>query len=354
MDVLSGGHAEIAFAVVVVLIVLGVETSRRATPGAEDAREGNGLPNMTKLRRSLQWCAPEILGLVACLLLASLLRARGDTSNLDNDAWNQIKREWPLLITADSLLALQAMLRLVICISALLRTSGPGASFVPLCQEPATLFGFASMARVALLARGSPYTLDGPLGGALPAACELAVVPLFTVLGFQALRQNVSGSALAIAAAAWFASRNHLSIANDPITDSLFSLAHALELLGAFAYLARTVFMGCSGRSSLATPHVGFAHVILVAQQCMPAYYFSAGAFEYSPDLVGIGRPFELLQFGSIIQLGAFFAAFAFFIAEATGDDTFYEPTAAALSASAAPRTSQAASAASPPVTLTC
>lgn len=311
---------------------------------------------MTKLRLLLRWCAPEIKGLGACLLLASLLRARGDTSNLDNDAWNEIKREWPLLITADTLLALQALLRLVICISALLRTSGPGTSFVPLCQEPATLFCFASLARVGLLARDSPYTLDGPLGGALPAACELVLVPLFTVLGFEALRRNVSGSALAIAAAVWFASRNHLSVADDAITDSLFSLAHALELLGAFAYLARTVVMGCSGRGSQTSPHVGFAHVILVAQQCMSAYYFSSGAFPYSPGLVGAGKPFELLQYGSIIQLGAFLAAFAFFVAEATGDDAFLKDAepAPAASASIAPRASQVSSGASPSVTMTC
>jgi len=283
-------------------------------------------------------CAPELAGLSACLLLALMIRARGDVAGARDagteEAWEEIKNEWPLLITADSLLSLQAMLRLVVGVSVMLRSNSPSTSVVPLCEEPAALFMAAALARVVLFRYSNAYLLDGPLGGALPMACELAVLPIWAVLGFGVLRRNLLSFALVLAAGVWFGSRNHLALADDVFADSLFSVSHGLELLAAFAYVCRTLLIMSSGSGGAPAPHVGFVHALLAAQQGLPAYYF-LNAFSYSPELVGRGQPFALLQIGGAAQLGAFFAALALYTAEVT--DCFEEGASGARAEPAAP-----------------
>jgi len=265
--------------------------------------------------------APELAGLSACLLLALMIRARGDVAAPPDagteEAWEEIKSEWPLLLTADSLLSLQAMLRLVVGVSVLLRSNSPSTSVVPLCEEPAALFMAAAVARVVLFRYSDAYQLDGPLGGALPMACELAVVPIWAVLGLRVLRRNLLSFALVLAAGVWFGSRNHLALADDMVADSLFTIAHVLESLAAFAYVCRTLLIMSSGCGGAPAPHVGFVHALLAAQQGLPAYYFLK-AFAYSPELVGRGQPFAILQLGGAAQLGAFLAALALYSAEVT------------------------------------
>lgn len=295
--------------VVVAMIVLRLELQRRAGTGPDfGSREGWQYAESAK-QLLKQW-APEAAGLVACLTLAAALRARGDTKQpLDEEAWAQIKQQWPLLMTADTLLSLQAMLRLVVLLSVVLRAGGGGP--VPLSEEVTALWLGAGVARVAVLSRSTVYMLDGPVGGSLPAACEVAVLPILLVLSRGTLRRAPMTLALVAVAAAWFASRNYLNLADDTVADSLFALAHSLDCLAAFAYLLRTVLIDSRAKGV----SVGFTHLLMPVQQGLSAYYFLQ-AFDAVPELVGAGLPFQVLQIGNTAQLGAYLGALALYLAD--------------------------------------
>jgi hypothetical protein len=115
--------------------------------------------------------------------------------------------------------------------------------------------------------------------------------------------------------------RNRLKLADDAITDGLFIFAQIAELIAAFAFLCRSIMLDAAvvgnGRSGIA---VRFAHVLMLAQQCLAAYYF-VQAFEYNAGLVSTGKPFEVLQIGNVAQLGAFAAAAVLYVAECQEQD---------------------------------
>jgi len=299
------GVVETMSCIFVGMLVLRIELLRRSANGPTfSSREGNGYAQGCK--RILHLWAPEAAGVAACLTFAAALRARGDASL--GPEWAQIKAEWPILLTADSLLSLQAMLRLLVLLSCVLRAGG-GVP-VPLGDETAMLWLGAGLARVALLVRTNVYMLDGPLGGNLPAACEVAVLPLLLALSRSSLTKAPLTSALTCAAIAVLAGRNHLNIAQDTVSDSLFIAAHGLDLLAAFAYLIRTVLMDVGSNGCRGNVAIGFAHLLMPVQQCLAAYYY-VQAFASEPGLVASGRPFAVLQIGGITQVGFYLAAAA-------------------------------------------
>mmetsp|Transcript_1852 Transcript_1852/g.5589 ORF Transcript_1852/g.5589 Transcript_1852/m.5589 type:complete len:351 (+) Transcript_1852:104-1156(+) len=309
-----GPVAETLICVAVAMVVLRIELQRRAGTGPNfGSRDGIGYAESAK--RILRQCAPEAAAIIACLTLAAALRARGDTTKPINDeAWAKITREWPLLVTADTLLSLQAMLRYVILLSVALRAGSGGP--VPLSDEPAALWLAGGVARVALLARSKVYMLDGPLGGALPAACEVLVLPLLLVLGRGALKRAFATLVLAAVATAHFSRRNRLALASgDAVSDGLFIAAHSLDFLAAFAYLMRSLLIDNGARWGSRHISVGFTHLLMPIQQSLAAYYFLK-AFSYSPGLVGSGMPFEVLQISNTAQLGAYCAALALYLAD--------------------------------------
>jgi len=307
------GMVETISCVVVGMLVLRIELQRRAATGPTlSTREGSGYAQSCK--RMLQHRAPEAAGVIACLALAAALRARGDPSSGPDDyAWAQIKAQWPVLMTADTVLSLQTMLRLLVLLSCVLRAAG-GVP-VPLGDETAMLWLGAGLARVALLVRTDVYMLDGPLGGNLPAACEVAVLPLLFVLSRGSFSKAPLTSALTCAAVAVLARRNHLNIAGSPMSDGLFIAAHGLDLLAAFAYLLRTLLMDVGSNGCRGNVSIGFAHLLMPVQQCLATYYF-VQAFAADPALVGSGRPFAVLQIGGIIQVGFYLGAAAVYVAD--------------------------------------
>jgi len=310
----AGGAAEVTICVVSVLVVLRLEMQRRVGAGGG----GAGLGGIAQCKQILQHCAPELAGLVACLTLAALLRARGDAnSGIDAAhlaAWEEIKAQWPILLTADTLLSLQAMLRIVVLFSAALRA---GTEPVPLADEAAALSLGAQLVRGLLLANSTTYMLDGPLGGKLPATCEIVAIPLLAALGaFRTIRRCPLAAATVAGCVAWLASRHFLSLAGDALADQLFIAAHILDLLSALAYLARSLLIGGNdeyepGRSIA----IGFTHLLMAAQQSLATYYFLR-AFDADPELVGAGLPFQVLHIGCAVQLGVYLAAAAIFVAE--------------------------------------
>lgn len=302
---------ETLMCVVVAMVVLRLELQRRAGTGPDIGSRRDASRYAQNCKRFLKECVPEAASLIACLTLAAALRARGDVvPPSDAEAWEQIKAQWPLLLTADTLLSLQAMLRLVVLLSMVFR-AGIGGQPLALSEETSALWMGANMARLLLLSRTAAYMLDGPLGGMLPVACEIAVMPILLVLSRGTIRRAPATLALIIAAASCFAFRNHLALCGDVMSDALFTLAHSLDLLAGCTYLVRTVLIERCTRDV----SVGFTHLLMPIQQGVAAYYFWQ-AFSYVPELVGAGLPFEVLQLGNTVCFGAYLAASALYVAE--------------------------------------
>lgn len=282
------------------IVVWLIEYRRRT----QASSEGEGT------QRLFRQLLPEMAGLsVLSILVVVLLVCRREDHALQGDlAWTDVKREWPLLMTADSLIGLQAMMRLVFLLSASLRRSGACVS--PLDGEPAAFFLLAALVRVALLTL-SPrdvYHLDGPLGGDMNVAIEVTSCLLLLPLGcrilqkglFRCLTVAVIGTLLAASA-----TRNHFALADKTLShlDVLFTLVMLLEIVAGVAFYIRSAKgKGCYVFEAF----TGFAHFILPLQQALPTYFLLvafAPPFQVEPTLVGKGRPFELLQAGGVIQI---------------------------------------------------
>lgn len=331
--------AQVLICVIAALVVFRHELQRRLGdasgglrgPGAGAFLTGANLASCTKIIKS---CAPELAGVAACLLLAALLRLHGAVDNVhistgDVDAsepWKEIKAQWPLLITADTMLSLQAMLRLVVFFSAARRASAVWPVEQPLAGETAMLLLCAQLARAFLTVRTSVYRLDGPLGGSLPVVCDIAAVPLLVALASSALRRSPGVLAISAVGVAWLARRHHLSLAEAAHTDGLFIAAHIFDTLAAVVYIARSLLIGGAEKAVGAGATVGLTHLLMVAQQSLSAYYFLT-AFEASDALVGAGLPFHILQLGNLAQLGLYLCAAATYLAEhLLGDDVSTSP----------------------------
>eukprot|EP00930_Biecheleria_cincta_P058107 TRINITY_DN4395_c0_g1_i1.p1 TRINITY_DN4395_c0_g1~~TRINITY_DN4395_c0_g1_i1.p1 ORF type:complete len:349 (-),score=75.10 TRINITY_DN4395_c0_g1_i1:49-1095(-) len=285
-----------------------------------------GLPLVYGGLGQLRSLAPELAGLAACGMIAGSLIYRKEHNGLspipaeDQKLWQDINTEWPILMTADSLLGLQAMLRMVLLSSAVLRSTDSSAS--PFTNEPALFFFLAAACRVTLLAVSPPdvYHLDGPLGGALNLALEVLAVPLLAFASRHVLAVGLRRLSLCFAGilAAFFLSTcNRLALADPGAEqlDVLFSLAKLLESLAALAFLARTCSLGrrSSGRFT------SFAHALLPVQQCLGTYFmltaWGAAPLQEVPELVGAGSPFALLQTTGIAEAGLYLLSLVAFVA---------------------------------------
>lgn len=269
--------------------------------------------------KELRQAAPELLGLVGIASLAAFLLARGGNQGApirtaeDQEIWQSIQAEWQVLTTADSLLGAQAMLRLLLVGSAALRGASPLAFG---CTAKFLLL--AAAARVALLAL-SPrdiYHLDGPLGGNLNAALEVAALLPLAYLSRGASRRQAPVLLVSCLAAAGVAWTNHLALAEpgQAYLDALFSLEQLLEFLASAACLAGAAGAAAEGDGCqpLGAP-AAFAHCLLPLQQLLPAYFmltaWGAAPFQVVPELVGAGRPFEVLQSCGVAQVGFYLLA---------------------------------------------
>lgn len=312
-SVLNNGTVETFLCTFVALVVLRLELQRRGGDGPNvGSRETCSYAESCK--RLLRNCAPEAACLIAVLSLVALLRARGDSEIAamvpeEAQVWEEIKSEWPLLMTADTLLSIQAMLRFVVLISVVLR-AGDGKP-IPLADEAAVLWLGAAFARVATHSMSQAYMLEGPVGGIPPLACEVAVLPMLLVLSRGTLRRMPLTISLVFAASAAFAFRNRLALGGHEQVDGLFVLAHCLDTLAAVAYLLRTLLI----EDSHVDVSVTFTHILMPIQAALSAYFFLQ-AMPYSVGMVAAGAPFAVLHIGTTVQLGAYLAAAALHLAE--------------------------------------
>ncbi|OLP82698.1 ATP-dependent RNA helicase dbp9 [Symbiodinium microadriaticum] len=283
---------------------------------------------------------PETCALAATLLVALALRLFSNPDrNVSADpveiqVWEQIKQEWPILMGADTLLAVQAMLRLLVWVAVVLRMSQE-TDGSPLAGASSTLYLAAAGARSLLSAQTSAYGLDGPLGGSFAVFCEVTSGVWLAALCSKVGRGSWCSGAF-FAMAAWAASRHYLNLSGaepggDYSNDRLFILAHCLEFFGSMAFLARS-FRTVAGEPEsiqaqalntrrVSTSWDGFVYLLLAAQQALPAYYFLT-AFAPCQRLVGEGRPFCLLIMANLLQLAFLLCALAFCVAGLLGVST--------------------------------
>lgn len=266
-------------------------------------------------------CLPEVLGLTTVLILAVLLRLRGDDGFIPSSAeelahWEKIKAEWWLLMGADTLLNLQAMLRLLLLLFVGIRADTSGRS--PLSGMASVFYCGGMLARGALATSTRMYVLEGPLSlnGDLSIACELAMVPVLAGLSIKSLRR-FPVAVVAVGFATWYSKQNYFDMARNPDVDSLFTLAHILELFGAFAYLLRTISVYCAAKEGeRSSGIVGFMHLLMPAQAALASYYWLT-AFTPEEQLpIGKGRPWCLLIMTNLLQLAAFLCSVALYFGE--------------------------------------
>jgi len=270
-------------------------------------------PNCGQLLRRY---APETIGLLVCLCLGAALRLRGDRTEVapeDQAAWDEIQNAWPILTTADSLFAIQAYIRLILLLSAILQPSSNHSAVetAPLAGWPARFYLFAGVVRVGLLLVSPDHGLEGPLSGPTYFAFELAALPLLFKLAFGKIVNDDSrrsplatlgkflAAAFGVAAAAVLASQNRFPLAQDGFLNGLFTFASLLETLAAVACLLCTTFGGSASRGSFAS----LAHVILPIQQALSTYFFLT-AFDMALEKASVGYPLTLLQSAGALELG--------------------------------------------------
>jgi len=289
-------------------------------------RNGGALePLVPGSARLLQQLAPELLGLLVIALVVVIAVVAGGNAGQgptsDQEAvWSHIRHEWQLLMTADTLLSMQAILRFLLLCSATARRGEYEAS--PLSGEPTALFLFAAVARCVLLAL-SPrdvYHLDGPLGGYVYATVEVATVSLLLYLTRSMLCTGMTRitTVLVFAIVAGLASeRNHFAVADatDAYLDQLFSFAHLVDAMAAGCFFVRTLLASDYFKDPFST----FAHLLLPVQQFLAMYFlltWVAAPFEVVPTLVGAGYPFEVLQLSSVAAVGVYIFAASMHMAQ--------------------------------------
>jgi hypothetical protein len=262
-------------------------------------------------------------------LIAWRLLSYKDQGLENDEAWHDVKREWPILTTADSLLCIQAVLRFVVVLSASFRHASAVVS--PFEGESAAFFLLASLARMVLLA-ASPrdvYHLDGPLGGATYVAFESVGCLLLLPFGYRLARRGfrqVMALLPIVFGMVMVATRNRFSLAGPEYghLDMLFSLVMLLEMWAGIAFLYRSSHAAQSQSDDVFST---FAHIMLPIQQSLPTYFLLvafAPPFHAEPSLVGNGRPFELLQSTGLAQVAMLLLAAYLHFAPVSVDKVLY------------------------------
>lgn len=266
----------------------------------------------------LRSLTPEISLLLVAGVSAVLLLYRGRHEGApipveDEEIWHEIKNEWPLLTTADSLLGLQSLLRLVVLLSATLRLAPNKESKSAFLGSCGFFFLSAALVRVTLLVMSPQdvYHLDGPLGGKVNFAVEVASLLLLIIINFRCFNLSMARMVTCIAAigiATIVAQFNCLEIAdvNSEYMDVLFSLNGLLELLGAVSFAFASLWTAGTN-----TAFESFVHIILPVQQLFATIFLLTAwvSDEEQQSLVRRGYPFELLQASYVLQVGLYLIA---------------------------------------------
>jgi hypothetical protein len=306
------GLVETVACVVLAVVVLRLEFHRRAArnEGANTGGLRSGKSYAESYKQILFQCAPEALGLVTCLTIVAALLARGNegVSEEQREVWEQIKRDWPLLTCGDTLLTLQSMLRFIVLLSAVLRSTDAGLASVS--DEAAVAFAGAAFSRALLFCRSSAYLLDGPVGGNLPSICDIASLALALALGRKALWRRPFVALITIVSIMWLSFRHRMKIdEGDGSIDALFVAAYIFDCVGAFVYLARSVLIEAPLHYASLVQHM-----LMALQASFGAYYF---IYALNDDgLADVGKPIQVMQLTNFLSAGAYLTSAAMCLAE--------------------------------------
>lgn len=305
----SGVDSTASFCVVALVVALGLlEMQRRVMFGGASRRPwGVSLKSCTCLLRQ---SVPEVVGIIVCVGTVAVLLSRPQKfgSPEDEEMWAELKLEWPRLACADTLLAIQAMLRVVVLAAATFhaRTSGR----VSLASQSATLLGLGCLARVTAGAGSEAYLLDGPLGAKLPVVCDVASMMLALSLGKACFWKRPLPTVFTVIALTWLSSRHCLNLSGGkPHLDALFVASYGFDLLAALTHLFQNLSIGSAGA---ALPR----QAILAAHGVIGAYYFHY-ALPHTEELVLVGCPLQFLELAHTAAAAACLGAMALF---AVGD----------------------------------
>jgi len=302
----TSGSQDFVISMALIAVALGIWLLERA-----------GASQLASVLRMLKRLAPELLALSFGLSLAAGLVYCGqhnggaEIPKEDEALWNDINEEWPVLKTADSLLGIQAMLRLVLLSSALLR-KGDDEATSAFAMEPMGFLFMASCTRATLLLT-SPwevYHLDGPVGGTLNLACEICAVPLTAWLCRPLWRNIYSLSCILLVTVACgiVASQQHLALADPGMEylDVLFSWGQFLDGAVAVAFLLRTCGLWTAAKGEFMV----YSIMALLFQQLLSAVFmFSSwgqAPFHEVPGIVGKGHPLATMQVSSLLEVGCY------------------------------------------------
>ncbi|CAJ1429173.1 unnamed protein product [Effrenium voratum] len=302
-------------------------------------RKVTGTAHLVAYFRSMQQLLPELLSLSLCLSLALALVYCGqhnggaEIPKQDEALWSGINAEWPILKTADTLLGIQAMMRLVLLSSALLRQEEETSAFA---MEPAGFLLAASLTRslLLLLSPWEVYHLDGPLGGNLNLACELCAVPMAAYLCRSLGRRGFfcAGLALLLGCVAC-AQRLSLADPGQEHLDVLFSWSQLLDLAVAVSFLCRCVNLWTEAKGAFMV----FSLFELPAQQLLGAIFmlcaWGAAPFQEVDGIVGAGHPLLMMQSSSLAEVTVYLVAAVVFVSSRSfqKDQPAYVPLFAEL-----------------------
>lgn len=267
-------------------------------------------------------CLTTMAAFVAVILHRAQNIGFAPTSPVFDDI---MKKEWPMLMTSDTLFVLQGLIRVIVLLSVAFRT---GTDASALAGEAALFLLLARICFLTLFAMSPSdvYHIDGPLGGPVSVVVEALSVPLLIFLSRGILHQKTRDMLAIIcctALAVWIACHNCFGLASSEAAhlDALFSLVQLLDFCSACAILAKSV--SAAGNQKGQNLNESFMYLMLPVQQFLPWYFFLTGLapwLDAVPALVRNGHPFEMLWAIDGIQIGMYIFAGAIYLASSVDD----------------------------------
>lgn len=281
--------------------------------------------------KHMQRCPPETWGLAAAFCLVVFLRVCAPTvvpqwaqgSREGMQTFQDIEREWPMLKSADTLIAGQSFVRPLAIISALWRAGcsrrAGREAVVALPADSAVLLAAAMVARCVAfpLSGEDAYSLHGPAGGMMPIAFDVICLTLLFCLYIshtKPCRRMPLVAMLVLAVAV--VSKNDLGLAYNKrrpgmslLANKAFIMSCVLEVMSSVAHLLHAVL-------GPVTSGVGAVTTIQAVSQFFAAYYY-IHVFPPGGEMSSVAKGFgtEIVTGGSLVQLGVSFLAIAVHVA---------------------------------------
>merc|ERR1719469_500089 len=102
------------------------------------------------------------------------------------------------------------------------------------------------------------------------------------------------------------------------------------------SFLCNTLIVHCGSCASKVGASIGFMHLVMPIQAALGAYFFLY--FDQHPSMIASGKPYCLVIWSNLLQLGAYLISAAFFIASHfSSDNALFENDQRAVGVAAMP-----------------